>query len=70
MLRIQYLLEQSKTLLIQQLILQRNQCTDYIDDVLQLVTINKCDDTTTDQILTQTSFPYQIAHVVLPQYNT
>ena len=53
-----------------QLILQRNQWTDYIEDVLRLVTINDCDDTTTDQILTQTSFPYRIADVVLPQCNT
>ena len=35
-----------------QLILQRNQWTDYIEDVLRLVTNNECDDTTTDQILT------------------
>ena len=41
-----------------QLILQRNQWTDYIEDVLRLVTINECDDTTTAQILTQASFPY------------
>ena len=52
------------------MILQRNQWTDYIEDVLRLVTINECDDTTTDQILTQASFPYQIADVVLPQCNT
>ena len=53
-----------------QLILQRNQWTDYVEDVLRLVTINECDDTTTDQILTQASFPYRIADVVLPQCNT
>ena len=38
--------------------------------MLKFVTINECDNTTTDQILTQVSFPYRIADVVLPQCNT
>ena len=34
------------------------------------MTINDSSETITDQILTQTSFPYRIADVVLPQCNT
>ena len=38
--------------------------------VVTTVTINDSSETITHQILTQTSFPYRIADVVLPQCNT
>ena len=53
-----------------QLLLKRNQWTDYIEDVLNIVTINSSEPSQLQHTFTQSSFPYRIADVCLPQCNT
>ena len=53
-----------------QLLLKRNQWTDYVEDVLNIVTINSKESSDLQHTFTQSSFLYQIADVCLPQCNT
>ena len=52
------------------LLLNWNQWTDYVEDVLNIVTINSKEILDLQHTFTQSSFPYRIADVCLPQCNT
>ena len=53
-----------------QLLLKRNQWTDYVEDVLNLVTVNNNTTWNLQHTFTQNLFPYQLADVMLLQCNT
>ena len=55
---------------LKDLLTRKTQQTDYMEEVLSLITTNADDDHARLRVLTQASFPYRICDFTLPQCNT